>query len=128
MKRILLFIVSIISIIFLSSCSFLPGNVAAPNWLIGNWNAYDESNLNIGQFNITENRIEFQSYYPEISSEPYDLLESVRNSNGWTEAKDDNYILYYSFERYYTFTDNGSYITLIYVNESEETQLSLRQG
>lgn len=129
MKRHIIHTVLIIlfSIFVFSSCSFLPGNASIPEWLIGNWNAYDEGNQHIGVFNITENRIEITSYYPESLIEPYDLLEVVRNSNGWTESKDDSYTLYYSFERYYTFTDNGSSIMLAYTNETEETRISLTQ-
>ena len=86
--------IGILILVFLVSCGNIPGNTAIPDWMIGEWEMYDNGNY-IGICDIKKGQIEIQ--------DSFNLLENVYQRGGWTGATDNTYTLYLSYDTYMTF-------------------------
>ena len=113
MKQALTIVLTII--ILLASCGNIPGNTTIPDWMLGEWEMYDNGNY-IGICNIKKGQIEIQ--------DNFDLLEYVYQRGGWTNATDITYTLYLSYDAYMTF-EYVSNDSLIFTASRDDSSLTL---
>ena len=103
-------------IISLLACDMLtPTEI--PDWMIGDWNISYDGN-DIGFCLIDSNRIE--TYLQIAPGEPFDLLNHMRQQNGWTTATDSTFTLHIDIDTRYDFMHDGDQVILIFTNGTDE--------
>ena len=88
-----------------------------PDWLSNDWNISYDGN-DIGFCLIDSNRIEV--YMQATPGEPFDLLDHMRQQNGWTTATDGTFTLHIDIDTRYGFIHDGDQVILIFTNGTDE--------
>ena len=103
-------------ILSLLACDMLTPT-ETPDWMIGDWNISYDGN-DIGFCLIDSNRIEV--YMQATPGEPFDLLDHMRQQNGWTTATDGTFTLHIDIDTRYGFMHDGDQVILIFTNGTDE--------
>ena len=83
--------VFLLSLLLIATACSMPYIADIPEWMAGDWDIFSESGEYIGRCEIDTWSI---NIYPKDSSEGINLIDNVLQNGGWTETKDDIYIIY----------------------------------
>ena len=112
MKRLPIPVFLLSLLLIMTACS-MPYIADIPEWMTGDWDIYNENNINIGLCRINKSQIRIT--ISEYGYEQFDLINWLYQNGGWTEAASDSYTLYldYTGDEYIRFIKaESSYLNL----------------